>query len=358
MGNNKTVVTAVAVVLGAALLGVYYLSAIFLPVFIALVLAYLLEPLILPLTRRGINRTVAISLVFTAFTMFLVVAADLFVTALRDEFSNVQINLPAYASRLYEIIPLKVKHYLHIETPEKAYQQLNSLLETLRGVSYDVSREAFSFVKRAFASTLSFLLALLGYLITPLYLFYFLKDLPQLRTSLLELAPERFHDGIRTRMAEIDELLSAFIRGQLSVCAILAVLYSIGLYFIGIDLALVIGTLAGAAFIIPYFGTLLGIVLSVIMALLKFHDLLHPLLCVGWFALVQALEGGIITPKIVGDKVGLHPVITILALLVGGQLFGIIGMIIAVPVAAIIKVTLRSFLDYYRGTAFFTGLRP
>jgi hypothetical protein len=98
-----------------------------------------------------------------------------------------------------------------------------------------------------------------------------------------------------------------------------------------------------------------GIVLSMTLALLKFHDLLHPLLCLGWFVLVQGIEGGIITPRIVGEKVGLHPVVTILAFLIGGQLFGILGMILAVPVTAVLKVEFRALIDYYRASAFFQG---
>ena len=132
-------------------------------------------------------------------------------------------------------------------------------------------------------------------------------------------------------------------------------LYSIGLYFIGIDLAIAIGTLAGITFIIPYVGTIIGIVLSIIMAFLKFHDILHPLLCLGWFILVQALEGAVITPKIVGDTVGLHPLVAIIALLIGGQMFGIMGMLLAVPVTAVLQVFLRSLADYYRNSDFYRG---
>ena len=132
-------------------------------------------------------------------------------------------------------------------------------------------------------------------------------------------------------------------------------LYSIGLYIIGIDLAIAIGTLAGITFIIPYVGTVIGIVLSVSMAFLKFHDILHPLLCLGWFSLVQGLEGMLITPKVVGTTVGLHPLVAIVALLIGGQIFGLMGMLLAVPVTAVLQVFLRSLAIYYRNSEFFRG---
>jgi predicted PurR-regulated permease PerM len=258
-------------------------------------------------------------------------------------------------SRLYGLIPAEIKTYFGIETPQKAYLQLERHLDQLQGGSFDVFRETFSYLKRAVTSTLAFILSILGFVITPLYLFYFMKDIHKIKSAAFGLVPDRYRQQVSKLAAEIHDILSGFVRGQVTVCAILAVLYSIGLLFIGIDLALVIGTLSGVLFIIPYLGTILGIVLSMSMALLKYHDLLHPLLCLGWFFVVQFIEGTFITPKIVGDKVGLHPIVTVLALLIGGQLFGIIGMLIAVPVTAVFKVLLTSYLSYYRTCPYFTG---
>jgi predicted PurR-regulated permease PerM len=354
--NNKEIIPAflaILIIAGGVVL-FYYQSAIFLPVVIALLLAYVFNPLVTVVEKRGIGRTVAIALVFCAVLALLAAISTFFVVSIRGEFQDVRINLPEYANRIYGYIPQWLKVWFGIETPAKVYQQINAALETMRGASADIFQEAIIFLKKAFASTLSFVLALLGYVLTPIYLYYFLKDLPQIKRALRELTPERYRQRMAKKAGEINEILSAFVRGQLSVCAILAVLYSIGLYFIGIDLAIATGTLAGITFIIPYFGTILGIVLSMTLALLKFHDFLHPLLCLGWFVIVQVIEGGIITPRIVGGKVGLHPVVTILAILIGGQLFGILGMLLAVPVTAVLKVGLRSLHDYYRSTTFFT----
>jgi predicted PurR-regulated permease PerM len=355
--NNKEIIPAFMAILicaGGVLL-FYYQSAIFLPIVIALILAYLFNPLVTVLEKRGIGRTLAIALVFCAVLALLAAISTFFVVSIQGEFQDVRINLPEYANRIYGYIPQWLKVWFGIETQAKLYQQINAALETLRGASADIFKEAFIFLKKAFASTLSFILALLGYVLTPIYLYYFLKDLPQMKRALRDMTPERFRQRSLEKFEEIHEILSAFVRGQLSVCAILAVLYSIGLYFIGIDMAIATGTLAGITFIIPYFGTILGIVFSMTLALLKFHDLLHPLLCLGWFGIVQGVEGGIITPRIVGEKVGLHPIVTILALLIGGQLFGILGMLLAVPVTAVLKVGLHSLLNYYRSTTFFTG---
>jgi predicted PurR-regulated permease PerM len=332
-----------------------FLGPTFLPVYIALLLAYFLEPAVTFLERKGFGRPVSIALVFFAMVLILALLAVFFVYSIKNEFQSVQINLPDYANRFYDLIPRSVKEYMGIETPEKAYQMIESRLQGLQGISADLLSETFTIVKQAFASTLAFILAMVGYFVIPVYLFYFLKDLHGMESGIIGLVPERFREAFKCKASEINDLLSAFVRGQLILVAILSILYSIGLYFIGIDLAVAIGTLAGVAFIIPYLGTILGIVLSVIMAVLKFHDLLHPTLCLGWFGLVQLIEGSLITPKIVGDKVGLHPVVTILSLLIGGQLLGIIGMLFAVPVAAILKVLIRSLVARYRQSEYYNG---
>ncbi len=331
----------------------YYSSAVFLQLFIAFALAYILNPAVELLERKGVKRLYGIMIVFcvtvtvcSAFAVFLVIS-------ITNEFSNMQLNLPAYVQHLYEITPVSIKSYLGVETSDKLALQLNELLQQARTAAPDLLKPLLTFLQRALTSTVGVLLAILGYLIIPVYLFYLLCDLPQLKATIESYIPERFRQIYTDKLAEIDAVLSGFIRGQLSVCAILAILYSAGLFFIGIDLAIAIGVLAGVTFIIPYVGTIIGICLSVVMALLKFNDILHPLLCLGWFGFVQLLEGTIITPKIVGDTVGLHPLVAIVALLIGGQLFGIMGMLLAVPVTAVLQVFLRSLTEYYRNSEFY-----
>lgn len=331
------------------------LSSIFLPVLLALILAYVLNPAVSWLEGRRVPRVAAILLVMAAIVLGCVGAFAFFAGSIQNELAAVQINLPDYANRLYGLIPEKVKVYLEIETPEKLYRQVDRILNELRGISFDIVREGYAVVKAAFTSTLGVILTVIGYFITPVYLFYFLADLPRFREGVLRLVPERFRQWATGLGREVDGVLAAFVRGQLSVCAILAVLYSIGLSLIGIDLAIVIGSLSGILFIIPYVGTIFGIVVSMVMAFLKFHDLLHPLLCLGWFVVVQAIEGAVITPAIVGNRVGLHPVVAIIALFIGGQWFGIFGMLLAVPVAAVLKVFLSHFSEWYLTTSFYRG---
>jgi predicted PurR-regulated permease PerM len=242
---------------------------------------------------------------------------------------------------------------LGIETPEKLYESISDIERHLRSLSFNVVREALGFISTAFTSTIAFILAVVNYFVIPVYLIYLLLDFPKVGPAVAELVPPAYRGTFRDRLDEIDGVLSAFVRGQLSVCAILAVLYSIGLYFIGIDLAFAIGVFSGVTFIVPYLGTILGILLSVLMAGLKFHDLLHPLLCLGWILLVQAAEGWIITPNLVGNRVGINPVMALLALLLFGQLFGLLGMLIAVPVVAVLKILGKMVLEMYRDSSFY-----
>lgn len=351
--STKIVLTTLTLLVFSTLLIIYYSADVFLQLFIAFALAYILNPTVELLHSKGIKRIYGIIIVFflslsicTAFAVFLAISIS-------KELANVQLNLPAYVQHLYEITPSYIKEYLGIETPDKLSLQLNELFQQARNAAPDLLKPLLQFLQKALSSTVSFLLTLLGYLIIPVYLFYLLCDFPQLKIFIESYIPERFKTIYDTRLTEIDVVLSGFVRGQLSVCAILALLYSIGLYFIGIDLAIAIGTLAGITFIIPYVGTIIGIVLSMIMALLKFNDILHPLLCLGWFSFIQLLEGTIITPKIVGNTVGLHPLIAIISLLIGGQLFGIAGMLLAVPITAVLQVFLRSFTNYYHASEFY-----
>ena len=346
--------TALSLVALAAVI-LYFSSTVFLQLFLAFALAYVLNPAVVFLERKGVGRIPSILIVFFAALVICAGIAVFFVISLGSEFSSMQINLPAYANHLYEIVPASVKSYLKIETPDKLALRLDEIIVQARSVAPDIVKPVLSFLREAFSSTIAFILAFLGYFIIPVYLFYLLADLPQLKGFVQSFIPERHRSIYNEKLGEIDAVLSGFIRGQLSVCAILAVLYSIGLYFIGIDLAIAIGTLAGITFIIPYVGTIIGICLSVVMALLKFHDMLHPLLCLGWFCLVQTLEGTVITPKVVGDTVGLHPLVAIIALLIGGQMFGIMGMLLAVPATAVLQVFLRSLAAWYRESDFYRG---
>ena len=156
-------------------------------------------------------------------------------------------------------------------------------------------------------------------------------------------------------MEKIDSNLKSFFRGQMITCTILAVIYSVGLSIVGVPFALLIGILGGYGQIVPYMGTVIAIVPAVLLALIEFGDVTHPLLAATVFVVGQTLEGFVITPKIMGKTVGLHPVVIILAILVFGNLLGFLGILIAVPLAAVLKVILGEAVTRYRQSSLFSA---
>ncbi len=329
------------------------LQSVVIPLLLALLLAYCFDPAVRWLERKRLPRWAGVLVVFLLLTLGIAVFTAFLVPAVRSELQAIQQALPAYAQGLYQALPAAWLERLGISGQGDLQPLLGKLLAGVRNLSFDVVNQLAVFVSRAFSTTIGFLIAVLGYLIIPVYLFYLLVDFDRLHAGILDLVPARYREQLQQLGREVDGVLSAFLRGQLSVCLILALLYSIGLLLIGIDLALIIGLLSGLAFIVPYVGTIFGIVVAGTMAVAKYHDFLHLALVIGWFALVQALEGMVITPRVVGDRVGLHPMATILAVLTGGELFGFLGLLLAVPTAAAGNVLLRHLLARYRRSAFF-----
>ena len=190
-------------------------------------------------------------------------------------------------------------------------------------------------------------------LITPVVAFYMLRDWDTFVKKVDNLLPRKSKNVIREQFRQIDRALSGFIRGQLSVCLILGTYYSLGLKFVGLDLGILVGFLAGLISFIPYVGSISGFVISIILALAQFNDYTKVLEVIAVFAIGQFVEGNFLTPKLVGDNVGLHPVWVMFALLAGGVLLGFLGLMIAVPVAAIIGVLMRYTINNYKKSSLY-----
>lgn len=331
----------------------YSVRSIAIPFLLALLLAYFLDPVVDAMEKRCVSRTIAVSLVFV---LFLVLSSGLMlflVPSLKDEIAGLRESLPRYAESLFGLLPPSVLDFVGISDTPDLQSLLARAVEGVQSLSFDVINQVLHFLSRAFSSTLGFLLAIFGYFITPVYFFYLLKDFDRFTKGVLSLVPPRFRESVLKLTRQIDGVMSGFIRGQMMVCLSLSVLYCIGLGLIGIDLALVIGIVSGIAFIIPYLGTIIGVLLAGSMAAVQFQDFFHPALVVLLFCVVQALEGTLISPKLVGDRVGLHPLGNILAVLIGGEIFGFLGLLLAVPVAASITVIFKEVLSLYKKSDLF-----
>jgi len=180
-----------------------------------------------------------------------------------------------------------------------------------------------------------------------------MRDWDVVVARIQDLLPREMVATVNKLALECDEVLAAFLKGQLLVMALLGTIYAFGLGMVGLDLAILIGLVAGIASIVPYLGFAIGIIAALIAAFYQFQDWLHPGYVVLVFAGGQLLEGTLLTPWLVGDKIGLHPVAVIFAILAGGQLFGFIGVLLALPLAAVLMVLLRFLVQHYRQSEYY-----
>lgn len=345
---------AAGLALGAVVLVVLaaQVRSVTVPLLVAFTLAYILDPLVDRLEARGLARTTAILILLT---VFLLGSAALVVVLAPQVFAELA-QLPERLRELLARLLPWLESTFQLRVPHSVSQALEVVQERLRAGEHGVAglaRPAGSIIGAIFGGTVSVLAAVAGIAMIPVFQFFLLRDFDHIVAALRDLVPARYREPVSARAREIDVALSSFVRGQLIVACILAALYSVGLFAVGLPLALVVGLIAGFGNMIPYLGTALGLSLAVLMALLEWHGpgLLVAVLVV--FAVVQVLEAWVITPRIVGDSVGLSSFAVIVAVLIFGELFGFFGVLVAVPLAAVLKILLRVGLERYRASAFY-----
>jgi predicted PurR-regulated permease PerM len=320
-------------------------------VMVAFFLAYILNPVTLHLQKWRIPRAAAAFLVVLGGVVVIVAILLALLPALIGEIVNFAREAPQYFAALHVQV-MKLADLFDVKIPENWTQVTDILMakgkELLPKVAKSATTILSSVLSSAFKSTLSVLSALVHLVLVPVIAYYLLVSFEDIRQGIRDLIPPYTREPILEKLHEIDMVLAAFIRGQLTIAAILGVLYSLGFVLIGIDLALVLGLISGILWIVPYLGTLIAVVGGSAMALAQFGDTAHVAYVCIWIAGVQLLESYVLTPKIVGEAIGLHPVVYILALIVGANLFGFVGMLVAIPVTAVLKVLLVSAVEAYR----------
>jgi len=316
-------------------------------VMVAFFLAYILNPLVERLDRMGMGRPLAAMVILLmgllAFTGLLLVV----IPAIVEEVSAFARLAPAYLAKLGELA-LGIADLLNVNVPKDWNEVTNLVVERGRELIPKTARILSQVLSSVFRSTLHLMAAILQLILVPVIAYYLMVSFVHIKEGVTDLIQPYLRSQILEKLTEIDQILAGFIRGQVTIALILACLYTAGFVVIGIDLAVVLGMLSGLLWIIPYVGTIFGIVFGSLMALAKYGDIVHVLYVVGWIALVQLLEGYVLTPRIVGQAVGLHPVVYILALLIGANLFGFVGLLVAIPVAAILKVLLKTAVQAYQ----------
>lgn len=334
--------------LGAAILFVlfvYSLQPILMPFLVAGLFAYLMDPVADKLEEKKLSRTAAVSVVFVVMSIVGSLLALLILPLLGKQLISFVYRLPDYVAWLQgHLLPyLSTAFGIHIEAVP-VDEMKNLLKENWQQAGSVVTQV----VKSATASTMSLVTWVANIILIPVVSFYLLRDWDKLMEKIRIMLPRPWEELTIKLAKECDEVLSAFIRGQFLVMTALGVIYAVGLSIVGLDLALFLGTLAGFASVVPYLGAIVGICSATIFAYLQFHEIMPVIYVCLVFGVGQMLEGMILTPLMVGDKIGLHPVAVIFAIMAGGQLAGFVGILIALPVAAVLMVFLRHLHVEYK----------
>ncbi|RKR02387.1 putative PurR-regulated permease PerM [Kushneria sinocarnis] len=339
-----------AILIGAALL--WLLSAlqpILMPFFISLVLAYLGDPVADWLQKLGLSRRLAVGVVFICMLMLVVMTALVVVPMVWRQILQ-----------LIDIIPIAV-NWLQTHAIPRLEQwtdyDIATDFEQLRAVIFGHWREASTVAAQVLGqlsrSGMALAVWIANLLLIPVVSFYMLLDWDRMKRALRELLPRAFEPTVTRLARECDEVLGAFLRGQLIVMLVLGGIYAIGLSLLGVRFGLLIGLMAGLISIVPYLGAITGILTAELVTFFQFQAMWPMIGVAGVFLVGHLLEGMLLQPLLLGDKIGLHPVAVIFAVMAGGQLFGFVGILLALPVAAIIMVVLRHLLARYLDSALY-----
>ncbi|MEO6925973.1 MAG: AI-2E family transporter [Rhodanobacter sp.] len=334
---------------------IWLLAPVLMPFAVAAMLAYLGDPLADRLERLGLNRMWAATIVFVVLLVVVVGVLLLLIPLIARQVENLVSNLPRYGDWAQDVAWPWVQAQLHLDPHTFDSDRVLQMLKAHIGSIGDVATTVLGKVSR---SGVGIVMWLTNLVLIPVVAFYLLRDWDRLVATIDGMLPRSVQPTIAHLARESDKILGAFVRGQLLVMLALGVFYAAGLQLTGLSVGLLIGMVAGLLSFVPYLGFIVGFVAAIIAALVQFGDWTHVLLVCGVFAVGQLLEGYVLVPKLVGDKIGLHPVAVIFAVLAGGYLFGFLGVLLALPAASVIIVLLRYLIERYRMSELYTNEGP
>ena len=330
-----------ALLLGAVL---YLLAPVLTPFVVAALFAYLMDPLVDRLERRGLGRGLAVALVFLVGSIVVIAVLLVLVPFIERQIANFLAQLPVWVdwfqNRATPWLEARFGISLEILDTRRLIDALQANWKAAGGIAATV----LGGVSKSGMTVIGWLLNLV---MIPVVAFYLLRDWDLLVERIHALLPRSIEPVVSRLAAESDVVLGAFLRGQLSVMVALGVFYGAGLWFAGISVGPLIGMIAGLISFVPYLGAITGVIMAIVAALVQYQDWFHLLLVLGVFGIGQLIEGYVLVPKLVGDKIGLHPVAVIFAVLAGGELFGFLGVLLALPVASVVMVLLRYAHERY-----------
>jgi predicted PurR-regulated permease PerM len=341
------------------------------PFAVAFALAYFLNPLTNALERRLGSplsrlpwvggrvhpRMVAVGLLAVLLAVVVIISAVVLVPAAYHQVAETVVKVPGYVQVLRTKLEPAYQR-LNLRYPEATEEVRQRVVAAVRTNLPQMISPITRGLARAFSSLMSFVLTILNLVIIPVFAFYLLYDMNEIKAGARDLVPVRFRPYVFSRAAQVDRLLSAFARGQVTVCLMLGAFYSIGLSLCGVPMGLVVGFVIGLFNLVPFMSYILGLPLALLLSWVDDQSGRALLAVVGVFAAGQFIEGNFVTPRIVGQSIGLHAVVIMLAVLVGGTVFGFIGMLLAVPVTAALSVFWADLRDLYLRSAFYRGAGP
>jgi len=322
----------------------YVLAPVLTPFAAGALLAYLGDPLVDRLEARKISRTVGVIIVFVLLSLAVIATALFLLPLLEQQIRALVHKVPGYLDWAQNNLWPQLASTLGVSQDVFSFDAVKQAMKA----NWQSAGGVFVGIVTNISQSGLAALAWIGNLVlVPVVTFYLLRDWDILVGRLRALLPRANEANVVRIVKECDDVLAEFFRGQLLVMAVLALVYSVGLSIVGLDLALLIGMVAGLVSFVPYLGLLVGIVLAGIAAFFQFHEFLPIAYVAAVFGVGQALEGMVLTPMLVGDRIGLHPVAVIFAVLAGAQLFGFLGVLLALPVAAVVVVLLRNAHERY-----------
>lgn len=319
---------------------VYLLRNVLVPFALAGILAYALTPAARFLKRRGLPWKISVALIFLLLLAFFAFLFFLIVPETISQVRALTAHLPEYTGKIIDIARVIDERYPGLNLARTLEDFLHNLTTNLQSYLTGLIKNIFDLV--SFLMNVIFI----GFVLTPFILYYFMIDAVKIRRALLSLFPVERRKEYVFLLRKIDAVVGGFIRGRLLTCLFVGVCVGVGLFFMSIEFPLVIGVIAGIADIIPYLGPIIGAVPALVFAASK--SIFLVLGVVALFVGVNLVEGVAITPKFLGKETGLHPITVLFALIVGGKLYGALGVIVAIPVAGVLK----ELFNYYRHKSF------
>ena len=335
---------------------IYLLAPILMPFVFAAILAYLGDPIadrleILKIKNYQLGRTNAVVIVFVVIFFIVSSILVILIPKIEQQISFFISNFPKYTAWLNVVVIPWIETHLGWEI---SLIEGDKVLALLKGHWQKAGGGVLALMGSVSRSGAVVAEWVMNLVLIPVITFYLLRDWDILVAKVHALLPRRAAPTATKLTTETNVVLSAFMRGQFYVMLALGAIYSIGLWLVDLKLALLIGMMAGIVSFVPYLGSIVGFTVACVAAILQFQDVMYLVPVSIVFAVGQSLEGMLLTPLLVGDKIGLHPVAVMFSVLAGGQLFGFVGVLLALPVASVIMVILRHVHDIYRDSSFYS----